>query len=254
VTHPERDHPFELDDGAYLLGALSPDERAAYEAHLRTCQRCAESVAQLAGLPGLLGRVPPELAAALDGGALDGTAQDGPGPEAAELPPGRVLSGVLAAVTTEQRRRRRRIGVVLAAAAAVVVVAVGVAASVLGARTDEQPSSDGVRVVAFEQVAEGPMSVTAELTSVAWGTRIELVCRYRDGSPPSRYAGSASYALVLENIDGGTEQAASWQAVPGRTVTVQAATALPTARIASLEVRTASGQPVLRSAEPAGGD
>ena len=45
------------DDGAYVLGALSPAERAAYERHLSTCSACREAVAEIAVLPGLLGRL-----------------------------------------------------------------------------------------------------------------------------------------------------------------------------------------------------
>src|SRR5262245_49866304 len=49
----------EHDDGAYVLGALSPAERAAYERHLSTCSFCREAVADIAVLPGLLGRLDP---------------------------------------------------------------------------------------------------------------------------------------------------------------------------------------------------
>ena len=37
----------EHDDGAYVLGALSPAERAAYERHLATCSFCREAVADI---------------------------------------------------------------------------------------------------------------------------------------------------------------------------------------------------------------
>ena len=49
----------EHDDGAYVLGALSPAERAQYERHLATCSFCREAVAEIAVLPGLLGRLDP---------------------------------------------------------------------------------------------------------------------------------------------------------------------------------------------------
>ena len=50
-------------DGAYVLGALAPGERLEFERHLAGCAPCTLAVRQMAGLPGLLGRV--------DGGALD---------------------------------------------------------------------------------------------------------------------------------------------------------------------------------------
>ncbi|MFD0784741.1 zf-HC2 domain-containing protein, partial [Micromonospora azadirachtae] len=43
---------FTQDDGAYVLGALAPAERAAYERHLAGCADCREAVAELAVLPG----------------------------------------------------------------------------------------------------------------------------------------------------------------------------------------------------------
>lgn len=41
-------------DAAYVLGALSPEDRQAFEQHLQECDRCAAAVRELAGLPGLL--------------------------------------------------------------------------------------------------------------------------------------------------------------------------------------------------------
>ncbi|MGW4502863.1 anti-sigma factor family protein, partial [Micromonospora sp. NPDC004336] len=50
---------FAHDDGAYVLGALAPAERAAYERHLAGCAPCRQAVADIAVLPGLLGRLDP---------------------------------------------------------------------------------------------------------------------------------------------------------------------------------------------------
>ncbi|MEV6626447.1 zf-HC2 domain-containing protein, partial [Amycolatopsis sp. NPDC051114] len=49
--------PFATFDAAYVLGALSPEDRQRFEQHLRMCDRCAASVRDMAGLPGLLARV-----------------------------------------------------------------------------------------------------------------------------------------------------------------------------------------------------
>src|SRR5262245_58199130 len=40
------DDTFRYDDGAYVLDALSPDERAAFEAHLVTCADCQARVVE----------------------------------------------------------------------------------------------------------------------------------------------------------------------------------------------------------------
>ena len=60
--------------------SLSPTDRLEFERHLPGCERCRRSVAELAGLPGLLGRVPrragrgpaPFRTAARDGAARPG--------------------------------------------------------------------------------------------------------------------------------------------------------------------------------------
>src|SRR3984885_11154418 len=48
--------------GVYLLGAIGPGERAQIEEHLAACPWCRGELAGLAGLPGLLRRVPPDVA------------------------------------------------------------------------------------------------------------------------------------------------------------------------------------------------
>jgi hypothetical protein len=41
--------------GVYVLGAISPAERALVDRHLAVCRDCRDELAGLAGLPGLLG-------------------------------------------------------------------------------------------------------------------------------------------------------------------------------------------------------
>ena len=48
--------------GVYLLGAVGPGERAQIEEHLAACPWCRGELAGLAGMPGLLRRVPPDVA------------------------------------------------------------------------------------------------------------------------------------------------------------------------------------------------
>ncbi len=47
------------DLGAYVLGALEPDERRRVDEHLRRCPACAAELAEFSGLPALLDRVDP---------------------------------------------------------------------------------------------------------------------------------------------------------------------------------------------------
>jgi anti-sigma factor RsiW len=88
--------PFLTDDAAYVLGALPPQDRAAFEEHLQGCAQCSAAVAELAGVPGLLGRVSAEDAR----GFVD--------PDRAPVPvPETLLPRLQRSV--RQRRRRRTI-------------------------------------------------------------------------------------------------------------------------------------------------
>ena len=93
---------FEHDDGAYVLGALSPADRRAFEEHLSGCDRCQRSVRELAGLPGLLARV--------DAGVLSRRPLDEPVPAS-------VLPALLHDVRRDRRRRTLAPAGVAAAAA-----------------------------------------------------------------------------------------------------------------------------------------
>jgi anti-sigma factor RsiW len=101
--------------GAYVLGALSPSERSATDAHLAWCTGCRAELVGLAGLPGLLGSVPADDVARL--------AEPGTGPESvAEPVPEMPLQPLLHRAT---RLRRHLMWRRVAAAAAVAVIAAG---------------------------------------------------------------------------------------------------------------------------------
>jgi len=87
--------------GVYVLGAIGPAERAQVDQHLATCPRCREELVGLAGLPGLLRRVPPDVATQA---WADDTSGSRPGP-----PLDRLISRVSAI------RLRRRLTAVAAA-------------------------------------------------------------------------------------------------------------------------------------------
>ena len=222
---------FEHDDGAYVLGALSPADRQAFEAHLSVCDRCQRSVRELAGLPGLLSRV--------DVGVLEAPAADEPVPAS-------VLPTLLRDVRRD-RRRRTWLTAGAAAAAAVVVATATIAVTRLddsgdGPAASPPSASSPATGQAMEPVGD-PVGVraTLDLAPVAWGTRLELVCSYEGES----YAAPEAYALVVHTRDGRSEQVATWKSLPGKTMRLAAATATSRADIASVEMRTASGDPVL---------
>jgi hypothetical protein len=225
-------------DAAYVLGALSPTERLEFERHLPGCETCRVSVAQLAGLPGLLGRVP------LD--AVEDPAEQPPLPET-------VLPALVAGVRREQRRRRLAYG--LSAAAAVAVIGVGTMAY-QSAHDHAQPPSAGATPTSLPTTAparrmsvvqdEG-VSADVALTTAGWGTRVDLACTYGREQGVSDYgATGARYLLVIHTRDGQTEQVASWRAIPGKTLHMEGATATPVTEIDDVELTTQTGDPILR--------
>jgi len=223
-----------LSDAAYVLGALSPDERREFEAHLPVCAACAASVGELAGLPGLMSRV-----------SLDQlTAEPEPLPD--------TLLPSLARAVRRERRRRITFGAA-AAAAAFLIAAGGVAIIGHSAGRPQVPPSasrpsatapSGAANLALTAVVPSPVTASARLVDVPWGTRIELTCAYRTSA---RYPASATpYALVVIDRSGVAEQVATWKALPNRTLTVTGASSRARRDIASIEIRTLTGRPILR--------
>lgn len=225
--------PFAHDDGAYVLGSLSPVERLEFERHLTGCDDCTLAVRSLAGLPGLLGRV--------DASVLEHETDTEPAPDTL-LP--RLLEQVRAV-----RRRRHRAGLVLAAAAAGVIAALGVAVATDGPSDDPSAVGPGQPTAEAEPMQPvGDVPVRAELTmeQVTWGTRLGLTCTYDTGSVPYELPAEVDYLLVVRTSDGGTEKVGSWRSVDGRTMQLTAATAADRDDISSVEVRAPGGRVVLR--------
>lgn len=224
---------FEHADGAYVLGALSPEDRVAFERHLSGCESCARSVRELAGLPGLLSRVPAEV--------LDPEHQPPPVPDT-------LLPTLIRRAKRTRRRRALATAGLVAAAVLVTAGVVGVAVS----RHDTPPAAaptvgpTTAAPRAFERVGSEQMSGWVSLTKVGWGTRLDLTCSYAAEEDEAYDAGGVGYTMVVTRTDGGTEQVGSWRGLPGRTVHVSAATSAEPAEIASVEVRTAGGEDVLR--------
>jgi hypothetical protein len=211
VTTLEND-PFATFDAAYVLGALSPEDRQAYELHLQECADCTRSVQELAGLPGLLSQVTPDMV------------------DSEPLPEG-LLSSTLATVAKSRRRRSAvLVGALAVAAAACIALAVSVA---VPASQSEPP---GVTMTAL---GDFPVQADIGIEDQGWGTRVYLSCSYHGGR-------IGDYVLVAVQRDGGVAELASWRAMPQYTARVVVGTPLRRADIQALQVRTRSGQPLLQ--------
>ncbi|WP_105566378.1 anti-sigma factor family protein [Microbacterium halophytorum] len=292
-------------DAAYVLGALPPADRAAYEEHLSRCGACRSAIAELSPLPGLLSRVPSDRALRMIGGdaaaapgsdaaparrARDPRTDPAPGHPGARTPAAPGHPGIRTPAATGHpdahttgapdhpdtptpaarndpdvdtadggpraelidigvaRARRRRVarwgaGALAAAAAVAAIVALPMWLTPPGAPGPERES------ITLAADADVPIEASVELTEVAWGTRIEMDCRYDGAGAP----GGAAYALVVVGADGTARELSSWRAYGGATAELSAGTALDLDEIASIEIRFPGGDaPLLSGTVPAG--
>jgi hypothetical protein len=215
------DDEFATYDAAYVLGALSPADRHAFEEHLSQCPSCAESVAELAGMPGLLARVPlSEI-------------------EAEQVPVPETLLPRLLRDTNQRRRRTRWIaggGMALAAAAALVVVLMLTVVTGGG-------SSGGPALAMKPVVNAAGIHAKAQVKNVLWGTKITVKCGYNE---TAHVSWDEYYALTVTPKHGHTQQIATWMVSPGHDAVFDGATALHRDQISRIDVRDSSGKSVLQ--------
>lgn len=226
MTHPATGCEFAHLDGVYVLGALAAAERAAYERHLPGCAECTRALRDLAGLPGLLGRVQAETVEQQ---------------QLAEPVPPTLLPAMQSEVRRAQGRRRVAVGSFVAAAAVLLaLLAVGIGTT-LG---DDAPQQQQLAAAQRMDALGTPSSGWVSLTRRGWGTQIDLTCTYE-----GPVAGPATYVLVVTSTDGRSEQVGTWRTADGQEVHVTMATAVAPGDIAAVEVRTESGYSVLRLAQ-----
>jgi hypothetical protein len=227
---------YAYDDAGYVLGALAPDERREYVAHLANCPDCRTSVRDLAGLPGLLARVEP----------ADVLSLDAP-PESA---PATLLPRLLAVAQADQLRARRRRTMSFALAACFVLllmIAIPLGYSGFKARNAPPATSASplVTTLAMSPIDGKSSQVVAAVgvSDTGWGTTVSLRCQYRN----SEYAVKQTYSLYAVPRSGSAEELRSWSVEPGQEVTTAATTKLRRAELAALEIRRADGQTILRA-------
>jgi anti-sigma factor RsiW len=207
--------PFRHDDGAYVLDALSPDESVAFEAHLATCADCQARVAESRAAVSLLS------------GLTEADIAD-PGPM-----PDTLLPGLLRRASREHSRRRVISGSIAVVAAACITALV----VVLWPGSSNSPAAPTQALV---PVRPSPVTATATLVSKAWGTEIDLNCRYSDNV--ERWE---PYRLVVVDDAGGKHEAGSWTLGAGHEVTFTGGTAVPQQEIARVEITLDDGSPIL---------
>ncbi|WP_037607691.1 anti-sigma factor family protein [Streptacidiphilus rugosus] len=235
--------------GAYLLGALDPEERSALERHIAGCDRCKAELVDMAPLPGLLRHTPfeelDETAAAAESLTPARWLQPGvpEGPDGREGPGGRegregrtdtgepgesTAPGRAGLPPQRHRRPRRRMvsaGLVLAGAAAVA------GAWVYAGGFHSTPSAPPAAAAAMTWTGQDPtthVTATAALTPEAWGTQMDL----RLGNLPV----GITCHLVVHSRDGRTETAGTWGSGYGTKADVPASTSISPSDISRLDI------------------
>jgi hypothetical protein len=222
--------PYAEWDAAYVLGALAPAERLEFEGHLAGCARCRASVAEIAGLPGLLAQVGPEDAAALT---------EAPDPH--DGIPATVMPEVLATVR-RQRGRLTRVLVGLAAAVVLVLVGLGLGQALSG------PGSKEPQLLAFTPVAPSFITANVTLVPVSSGTDVRVECQYSGATDPDPLGEYARYSIVVTDRSGHATAIKDWPISAHKVMRPSGTTPLPVSQIGAVEIReTATNETVLRT-------
>lgn len=218
---------YAYDDAAYLLDALEPADREAYERHLASCPICHESVTELAGLPALLSRVDP---AGLD-------TLDDPVPES-------LLPKLLAEVHRRRHRRGLRIATAgFLAACLLAVLAFG------GVRI--WSDSHRPQVLVLQPVSPEAASVhaTVRLTGDNAAPRIRLDCGYTvdaANGAANEYPGyQPSYRMVVINRAGVARDLGTWTPQPGEDVELVRDSPWKRQALSRIEISDANGEVLL---------
>jgi anti-sigma-K factor RskA len=227
----------EHDDGAYVLGALSPSERAAYERHLATCSFCREAVADIAVLPGLLGR--------LDPADFERLLEPDFPPPADRRRQRTSMPALVSAAQTTRRQERKRVrwrvlGTALAAACLALVVGVG--AVFWTGRGTPDPAVPGPVVAMTPANEQVPVSAQINLAGSPGGTKVNLVCAYNRGDAQSE---AYTIRLMAYGPDQESEQLGSWTASPGKEFSMSGVTHFTGGRLSRLALVRNDGRTLL---------
>ncbi|MFD7708218.1 anti-sigma factor family protein [Streptomyces sp. NPDC059785] len=191
--------------GAYALGILDNAEATAFEAHLATCEWCAQQLEELAGMEPMLAALA-DLPSSQGSPAIAESLSARPSPRLAERLVGEV---------SERRARKRRRGMYLVAAAAALIVggpltAVAVNTSDGGGSAPEAHATTSPAKAAFEVMTD-KVEATDTSTHVNavvatekkdWGTHAVLQLK--------NVKGPLKCSLIAVGKNGERETVTSW--------------------------------------------
>jgi hypothetical protein len=215
-----------IEVGAYALGLLNERDTAAFESHLASCPACAEELAELSPMKGLLTGIGP-----------------------IQAPAARPVTDLLSRRATASRRTRRRV-VIVAAAACVAALGAG-----LGTGFGLSPNGQAGQPAASGPVFTGqPFAATdprtgvtgiVGLTAKAWGTWVSLDLAH--------VRGPLECQLIAVSKTGESRVVTGWlvpapgDGVPGHPahLLVQGGTAIPLTSLSRFDVVVVHGPTLL---------
>jgi hypothetical protein len=213
-------------DAAYVLGALSQEDRCTYEDHLAANPARTAELTELAVLPGILNVLSREEAV-----ALMETAGDAPVERPLDLMP-----SIARAAAKRERRSRRTMFAAAIATAAAFLIAGGIVGGTVFPRST--PSTQTVAMQAMQPTPRGGIEASLAVTEKKWGTRLDWSCEYtKDWSKNVK-----SYDIVVTTNDGTQMPVASWSPAGDEASGLAASTGIPTSQIRSVDIRVAGTQ------------
>lgn len=213
-------HDLQLDLGAYVLGALTPQEREVIDAHLSSCPECTAEMDEMTRLPVLLDLLPEAEVVAMGTGSA--------------RPPADLVDRVVAAAVAQRRGQRRR-RFAFASVAAVVLIA-GSSAAAVGLSSSGSPAHQKGVVLDATNKTTGTWA-QIDVASKQWGASLDLTLT---GVPAGEHC-----RLVAVGRDGSSEVAGSWEVTYLGKATVTGATSLPLSSTVSYDIVTFGGQKLL---------
>lgn len=232
---------FSNDDGAYVIGSLSPADTAKFETHLETCDDCMRRVAALWDVPPMFARAP--LTAFEDSAKSNMADTAIPPSSLARLPvataspdpafPDDLLPRLLDQISRSRRRPRVSTKLIVTVAAACVAALLLAVVTTVALR-----SSSGSKPVAAAPVKVTNAVLAADLTISthdSWD-QVNLTCTYRSKKFVRQY-----YRAVATDSTGRTELVGTWPIIPGQTATIHTPTTFHSGRITSVTILDATG-------------
>jgi len=210
--------------GAYLLGALDPQEQGEIERHLTGCETCREELIEVAHLPGLMHRL------TLDDVAERTSVRNLQAEPRPDLPESEVARPSSEAATVDASfwsafvHRLIRSRMVLLAMIIVLVLATGGVAS--GELLTHQPSPGVLTWMSTD--ASGGIDTVARLADQPWGTDIRL---WMNDLPPE-----LTCRLVVYPRTGATQTAGWWSTNYESHLMIPGSTSIPLSQIDRIDI------------------